>query len=469
MKKYIQFGLFLILGLLMFFHPIFLDFSKMPGDIGDARFINYILEHGFLFFKGDELHSSFWNPPFFFPLQNVLAFSDVLLGGMFLYIPVRMFVDSPQTALQIQVFLLCFLNYFSFFLFSRKVFKFNPLISSISAFLFAFGLPRYAQLGHLQLLTQFLSVFSLYFFFFSKGKIWRFILSSIFLVLQFYTSFYLGWFVFFGALLFSTVLILKDDTRKILIGFLKENKNGLICFCLTFLVVIYPLAIHYLQVGTTFGATDEFLLQTKSFLTSYSLIDNVLYNNPPDMINCEAIAGIGYFTGAAVLFGLFSMKKYKFQTGLFILLAILFFFVPVLNVWLHITIPGASVIRAGGRCIFLILPVFCYLAACFFEKIKSGFLFFILLLILLIEQIPVPSLIAWNKNDHKTRIEKYVVPEKCEAFTIITDSNDSLAEIDAMWVGIKYKKPTTNGYSGYIPSNAAPVKNEECLIKSNEL
>ena len=77
-KHYIFGIVFLLIGLLIFLYPIiFINHSLMPGDLGDARFINYILEHGYLFFSGDELHKSFWNLPIFYPNLNTLAYSDI--------------------------------------------------------------------------------------------------------------------------------------------------------------------------------------------------------------------------------------------------------------------------------------------------------------------------------------------------------------------------------------------------------
>ena len=53
--------IFLLIGISIFSYPMFLNFDKMPGDYADARFINYVLEHGFLWLNNIELHKSFWD------------------------------------------------------------------------------------------------------------------------------------------------------------------------------------------------------------------------------------------------------------------------------------------------------------------------------------------------------------------------------------------------------------------------
>ena len=97
--------LFLIFGLFIFFHPMFFDFSKMAGDLGDARLVSYLLDHGFLYLTGDNFHSSYFNIPFFYPYQNQLFYTDILFGGTILYVPIRLFVKNPFSAVQIWLIL----------------------------------------------------------------------------------------------------------------------------------------------------------------------------------------------------------------------------------------------------------------------------------------------------------------------------------------------------------------------------
>ena len=50
------------------------NLSSIPGDRGDARFNLYLLEHSYKYVSGQE--SGFWDVGFFYPHQNVLAYSD---------------------------------------------------------------------------------------------------------------------------------------------------------------------------------------------------------------------------------------------------------------------------------------------------------------------------------------------------------------------------------------------------------
>src|SRR5271168_4027072 len=57
--------------------------GNMPGNTGDARFNEYLLEHFHLWISGKV--DSYWNADFFFPFPQTIAFSDNHLGNAFIY------------------------------------------------------------------------------------------------------------------------------------------------------------------------------------------------------------------------------------------------------------------------------------------------------------------------------------------------------------------------------------------------
>lgn len=461
MKKIIPL-IFLFLGILLFFHPILADFSLLSGDSEDGRFFMYILEHGYLFFIKDAFCNSFWNLPFFYPNLNTLSYSDILLVPTILYIPFRHFFDM-YTSFQIVAFLMCILNFCSFYLFSRKIFKFDFLISSISAFLFAFSLPRYAQMGHLQLYTQFLSVFGIYFFLSANKRKIYFILSAIFLSLQFYSSYYLGWFICFGAFIAGVIFLLNKSLRKALFVYVKENWNNLLIFLIVFFSLSFPLIYHYLKIDSSgFKYSAAYLPTVTSFLFSHSLLDSKIVNLNIEYLNIETITGMGFLTTFFAFLGFLKLKKYKVQIALFVLLSTFFFWNIPYNYLLYKFFIGASAIRAGGRVVFLVLPVFSFLLGYFFSKIKSKKIVWIFLILFLIEQYPFVKFLKWHKHERDEIINQYEVLKECDTFYIDSIKNND--RLDAMYLSLKIKKPTHNGYSGYMPKVILP-ENKKCIIK----
>jgi hypothetical protein len=83
--------LFLGLGVFGYLMKAVDGFQATPGDLIDARFNSVILEHLYNWLKlglGDNW-TDIWSPAFFYPYQNVLAFSDNHFGTAASYILLR--------------------------------------------------------------------------------------------------------------------------------------------------------------------------------------------------------------------------------------------------------------------------------------------------------------------------------------------------------------------------------------------
>ena len=123
------------------------------GDIGDARFIMYVLEHGF---KAMHHHfRGFWEAPFYFPHRNIIAYSENCLGGLPIYSVFRGLNFSREEAYQCWTLVNLALTYFSGYLALRS-FGARRLAAGLAAYIFTFGLPIQGQMSHFQLLPRFL-------------------------------------------------------------------------------------------------------------------------------------------------------------------------------------------------------------------------------------------------------------------------------------------------------------------------
>jgi hypothetical protein len=143
-------------GLAMLHGPTILSgFARLPGDLGDTRLNLLILEHGFRHLRGDAFHRDFWSPAWaFFPHPNVLAYGDNLLGDLPFYAPLRWLGVPPARAFGIWIVLCTLLNFAATLPLGRAL-GLSPLGAGAAATLFAFGMPRSAQLNHVQLLPHF--------------------------------------------------------------------------------------------------------------------------------------------------------------------------------------------------------------------------------------------------------------------------------------------------------------------------
>jgi len=195
-----------LLGLwLVILRPLGPHLALVPGDLGDARFNNYVLEHFFHWVTG--LTRDYWDAPFFFPFQQTITFSDNLLGSAPFYALFRWTGFDRESAFQSWYLLGYLINYSaaSFVLWRLKL---NPLAVGTGAFFFTFGLPLLAQENHVQLLYRFcipLACFSLWRFY-QAPRLWTLVSLCVWLVWQFYLTFYMG--IFLLLLLGILVILL---------------------------------------------------------------------------------------------------------------------------------------------------------------------------------------------------------------------------------------------------------------------
>jgi len=132
-------------------HP-YLATRSVPGDLGDARFNLYILEHTFLWIS--EPNRSYMSPGIFYPYPGAMFFSDTHVGSVLVYILFRAVGISEFTSFTLWLFT----GYLLTFVASHYAllrFGFKPLAAVTAAVIFSFSLPSLAQLGHAQLVYRF--------------------------------------------------------------------------------------------------------------------------------------------------------------------------------------------------------------------------------------------------------------------------------------------------------------------------
>lgn len=181
------------------------SFEFLPGDLGDSRFINYILEHGYRFLTGRE--GSFWSAPFMYPYPNAVALSDNLLGSLPAYSLFRGLGISVCLSYQLWWITLVSANFWACYWVLMKWFRMYHL-SALIAFVFAFGVCNISQLNYTQVMAKFCIPINIYaaYLLFSRPSIKYLLLYCISLVWQFYLAMYFGFFLFYFSLIFLGIL-----------------------------------------------------------------------------------------------------------------------------------------------------------------------------------------------------------------------------------------------------------------------
>ena len=91
------------------------DLKFFPGDLGDARFNIYLLEHVHQYFTGQV--DDFWNAPFMYPEEEVISYSDNLIGSAPFYSIFRICNIDRETSFQLWYILMGVLNFSFCYLF----------------------------------------------------------------------------------------------------------------------------------------------------------------------------------------------------------------------------------------------------------------------------------------------------------------------------------------------------------------
>ena len=490
-------GFFLLLGLwLVVIRPLGPNLALIPGDLGDVRFNNYILEHFFRWISG--LDKSYWTMPIFYPFPNTTAFSDNLLGSAPFYAIFRWIGLDRESAYQGWYILGFILNYLSVaFVLSR--FKLRPLAIAAGAFFFAFGLPILAQENHPQLLYRFGVPLACFFLWqlAQKPRLRALVFLVAMSVFQLYLGIYNGVFLLLllggMAVLLPFCLPLKafSDRLKFWPRQLRaswrtvsmtERILGLISLAGTG-AALGLLLWPYSQVSKMYGFSrhwDEVLSMLPRW-RSYLLADNSSWWQSLS----AAVSGIPVrhehqlFPGVLALLIPICLLVFLWQfeslkraiillhlgmAGFLVVLTLfyrgssLYYFV-----WL---LPGLNSIRAVTRIIMIIMYPMAVLIAYGIDgicRIKFRFplvpvVFAILLTAFLVMEPVLYNHGTFSKADSQARIAalRQKIPAKIPEDPILFLNSQPLlpewvSEVDAMMLGQELGWPIFNGYSGNSP------------------
>ncbi len=222
------------------------SFEYFPGDLGDARFNMYLLEHAYKWFTGQE--SSFWNASFMYPEPKIITYSDNLLGSAPFYSIFRLINCDRETSFQYWCLTLSIMNYSSCYFFLKSWSKNNPA-SALGAFVFAFSMALQSQMTHAQTFPRFCIplAFWMGILFLKELKSRFFFATIVFVVYQLYCGIYLGLMLSVPVGIFLLAGIIYR--RKLLIEKIKNIKwlLAIVGSILINILIALPLMLPYYE------------------------------------------------------------------------------------------------------------------------------------------------------------------------------------------------------------------------------
>ena len=247
-----------VLGVFIAHHPMILSgFRRIQTDLVDTRLIHYLLEHGYRWVRREPLHQEFWSPPFFYPVKNAAAYSDVLLGVGPVYWLWRALGASPDLSFGLWMLSMSALNYAAGLLLFRSGFGFGVPAGVAGASLVAFGAPRLNQLTHQQLLPTFYPLLALFALARLAGprsmnQSWRtgyWLLAAAAVVAQLYTAVYLAWFLVAVMGLALVVALFIRACRDVVVETVFRDYWAIAAAGAGGLLLLVPFLAHYLSAA----------------------------------------------------------------------------------------------------------------------------------------------------------------------------------------------------------------------------
>ncbi len=224
----------------------------IPGDMGDARFNNYILEHFHSYVTGRA--DDYWDAPFMYPWKNVIAHSDNLLGTAPIYSVFRALDFNRESAFQIWILAMFALNYWCCYG-ALRAWNGRSELAASGAFIFAFGIHVIGQMDHAQVFPRFMVPIAFLFFwrYLSAGRKGDLLSAAIAIVYQFYCGIYLG-FILLYSLFFLAVAFAIVHRGTFLPRFRKVSTWSSIGIAvIASALLLLPLMLPYIKVSQEMG------------------------------------------------------------------------------------------------------------------------------------------------------------------------------------------------------------------------
>lgn len=462
-----------------------LDFSKIPGNFGDARFNNYILEHDYLYFIGQV--DKYWDAQFMYPFKNVIAFSDNLLGTAPIYAVFRLIGADRETAFQYWLIILFALNFICCYWALYK-WSDNNVLSSTGAYIFSFSILLVGNIYNVQTIPKFLVPLVFYWCwkYFTQKEIKYFLFLSLGVIFQFYCGIYLG-FLLLYALLFlfiAYVIIYRDFTlfrqfkKRKIIG---NHLIVLIIICCLFIPFILPYIFISQEAGIpSFEEVKQYIPTLRSYfftskapilwtaLSEHAVLE--LKNWWCHFLFIGALPWLGIIAVPIV----FLLKKTDSNSKKFIAflcLGLFLSFIFCLNIngftlYKYIyELPGFAAIRSINRLInieimfFVLIFVFVFKELSNYSPKMNWFVLCFPLFVILDNAINSKEIMKYDKKESQNQIERVrkeiqsQYNNKYKAIAYMSDSVENKVNfhIDVMLVCQELNISCVNAYSGHNP------------------
>ena len=486
--------------------------DRLFGDDGDGRLTMLVAEHWYHVFGGEAAVGELG---IFYPVQNTLAFSDMLLGYGIIHSVLRAMGLNIYYAYRLTIVLVHAFGVGTLFLLLKHYLRISfgwSLLGTMAAF---FSSVYAIYISHAQLYAVgFVPLVFIFVCCAVKNRAVRRkrILFMEAAVLQSVLILYTAWYIFFFLVLFTGVLILSELVFSLIFhrfraevaAGLKKQAADLVLCLISFAVTALPFVLLELPVlrnsgGRGYAEVARFMPSLIDLITPPKanwLLGKIAAGLGLDAMGMQAEAKAGFNPVLVILLvagGAFLLNKRRsieYDSRMYHLAAV--FLATVICCLLPVNfgnafyspwrlvfniVPGASSIRAVNRLlVFLQLPVATVACAggnLIAESVLSsrgsswltGLLTGMLLIALFLTDISASGVFAaWHAQHEMDFIGSVPAPpDDCAVFCLTgpdgSRGGDMIYQMDAYSIADHFGIPTINGYSGLFPKGWGKCRN----------
>lgn len=451
---------------------IFSGFQQTHSGLGDARLVNFTLEHGYRWLRQITPHEDFWRPPILFPYPSASAFTDTMLGFAPPFWLARLLGAAPDTALQWWMLSIYALNFAAAYGLLRRGARLSVPASSAGALLLA--VISVAWASHPQLFPFFYVLFAMLALFriFDSGpgapstaarRVWIGVFCACG-ALQVWSAIYAAFFFGLLAGLAALVALAYPPTRLAFVQRVRRDAGSWLVLLMASAAVSAPLILRYQSTAEESGYR---IYQ----ITSVARPSSWLATGPGDPLLGRVVRGTGPLPARAQAPGLGLITFCVTAAGLLLsrrpaaarLIGLATLVMMALSTaywgwspwrWVHEFVPGGGGIRAHHRVTMILVPAAALGIGLVCERLLRGgrgWLALLLVSACVVERFHTRETIDKGfLRRHVAQIAERVDPEY-EAFYLVGRHANRWVDEDAAWVAMTTGVPTVNGRYGNLP------------------
>ena len=462
--------------------------NKVPFDLGDPLFMGWLVSWNDSFFLQQQFSlPKLFNTNIYYPYQNTLAYSDLMLVPSLLILPVYYATHNPLITVNVLLFLLLAGTAMAMFLLARYLTG-NAAAAFLVGLLYTFSTFHLAQIGHIQLHTDvFLILMLLFLHKWLDSRRQKYLAWATAMILaealsSWYYAIYAGMLLLLFVGFFYIWRELKLDRRNLVSLAVALSLLG---------VVAFPFIQPYLQLHRSMPNFERSVGETAFYAagpTDYTATvpENLLWgrwlNRAKPGVEDILFPGLAVLilaaVGAAGMARSISLKERAGQIKLFYLIVAWIAFVLSLGPYKMVhgrfvplpyllpfeLMPGFKSMRVPARFGVLVLLGLCILAAFGADRLmklwrerrlnnrRADYVAAATLAFIVLQQIswPIPLSQPIASGNHIPGIYKWLAKSTVSAAIIELPPTQS-EQVKYVYYSAYHAKRLVNGYSGYTP------------------